>query len=187
MYRIFSTQENAETTNKNISLIVKAIEIIFLQYELEKLGVDSLLPTQFQRVTVPKREVCSWVSFHRFIYSGVIFQEHLRCSRFSVDNTEKLQLTLTLHSAPHHTKQSTTFCQSIYPHSCQSMSHSVQFSCSVVSDSATPWTTAHQASLSITNSWSLLKFMSVELVIPSNHLILCCPLLPLYHYHALVT
>ena len=40
----------------------------------------------------------------------------------------------------------------------------------------TPWTAARQASLSITSSWSLLKFMSIELVIPSNHLILCCPL-----------
>ena len=42
----------------------------------------------------------------------------------------------------------------------------------------TPWTAARQASLSITNSWSLLKFMSIELVMPSNHLILCHPLLP---------
>ena len=42
---------------------------------------------------------------------------------------------------------------------------------------ATPWTTAHQASLSITNSWSLLKLMSVESRMPSNHLILCRPLL----------
>ena len=42
---------------------------------------------------------------------------------------------------------------------------------------ATPWTAAHQASLSITNSWSLLKLISIELVMPSNHLILCCPLL----------
>ena len=42
---------------------------------------------------------------------------------------------------------------------------------------ATPWTAAHQASLSITNSQSLLKLMSIELVIPSNHLILCHPLL----------
>ena len=41
---------------------------------------------------------------------------------------------------------------------------------------ATPWTAARQASLSITNSWSLLKFMSIESVMPSNHLILCCPL-----------
>ena len=42
---------------------------------------------------------------------------------------------------------------------------------------ATPWTAAHQASLSFTNSWSLLKLMSIESVIPSNHLILCGPLL----------
>ena len=41
---------------------------------------------------------------------------------------------------------------------------------------ATPWTAAHQASLSITNSWSLPKLMSIELVMPSNHL-LCRPLL----------
>ena len=42
---------------------------------------------------------------------------------------------------------------------------------------ATPWTTAHQASLSITSSWSLLKLMSIESVMPSNHIILCHPLL----------
>ena len=48
---------------------------------------------------------------------------------------------------------------------------------SVVSDSATPWTAACQASLSITSSQSLLKFMSIESVMPSNHLILCPPLL----------
>ena len=48
---------------------------------------------------------------------------------------------------------------------------------SVVSDSATPWTAAFQASLSITNSKSLLKLMSIESAMPSNHLILCCPLL----------
>ena len=41
----------------------------------------------------------------------------------------------------------------------------------------TPWTTACQASLSITNSWSLLKLTSIRLVMPSNHLIFCCPLL----------
>ena len=54
---------------------------------------------------------------------------------------------------------------------------SVQFSRSVLSDSATPWTAARQASLSITNSRSLLKLMPIESVMPSNHLILCHPLL----------
>ena len=53
---------------------------------------------------------------------------------------------------------------------------SVQLSHSVESDSAIPWTAACQASLSITNSQSLLKLMSIELVTPSNHLILCHPL-----------
>ena len=42
---------------------------------------------------------------------------------------------------------------------------------------ATPWTAARQASMSITNSWTLLKLMSIESVMPSNHLILCCSLL----------
>ena len=49
------------------------------------------------------------------------------------------------------------------------------FSC--VGLSATPWTAAHQASLSFTVSWSLLKLMSIESGMPSNHLILCGPLL----------
>ena len=53
----------------------------------------------------------------------------------------------------------------------------VQISCLVMSDSATPWTTARQASLSITNSWSSLKLMSIESVMPSSHRILCHPLL----------
>ena len=54
---------------------------------------------------------------------------------------------------------------------------SVQLSCSVVSDSVLPWTKARQASPSITNSQNLLKLMSIESVMPSNHLILCCHLL----------
>ena len=54
---------------------------------------------------------------------------------------------------------------------------SVQFSRSVVSDSATPWTTARQASLPVTNSQSLPKLVSIELGMPSNQLILCRPLL----------
>ena len=59
--------------------------------------------------------------------------------------------------------------------------YSVQFSIQLLSRVwlfETPLTAARQASLSITNSWSLLRFMSIELVMPSNHLILCHPLLP---------
>ena len=57
------------------------------------------------------------------------------------------------------------------------ISASVQFSHSVLSDSETPWSAARQASLSITNCWNLPKSMSIESVMPSNHLILYCPLL----------
>ena len=56
-------------------------------------------------------------------------------------------------------------------------SYSIIQSLSCVWLFATLWTAAHQASLSITNSWSLLKLMSIKSVMPSNHLILCCPLL----------
>ena len=55
----------------------------------------------------------------------------------------------------------------------------------VVSDSATPWTAAHQPSLSITNSRNLLKFMSIESVMSYNHLILCCHLHHLQCFPAL--
>ena len=51
------------------------------------------------------------------------------------------------------------------------------WSLSHVQHFVTPWTIAHQASLSITNSWSLLKLMPIKLVMSSNHLILCHPLL----------
>jgi len=50
------------------------------------------------------------------------------------------------------------------------------FSCEALLDSATTWTAACQASLSFSISWSLLKLMSIESMMPSNNLILCCPL-----------
>ena len=76
---------------------------------------------------------------------------------------------------PAHIPQVSKACQlskpssAPYPSSVQWLSHVWLF--------ATPWTAAPQASLSITNFQSLLKLMSIELVVPSNHLILCYPLL----------
>ena len=67
-------------------------------------------------------------------------------------------------------------CSSLYFPACLSVFSSVQL-LSRVRLFATPWITAHQASLSITNSWSLLKPMSIESMMPSSHLILCFPLL----------
>ena len=58
---------------------------------------------------------------------------------------------------------------------CLALSSVQSFSC--VPQFETPWIAARQASLSITNSWSLLKLMSIKSVMPSNHVILCCPLL----------
>ena len=57
------------------------------------------------------------------------------------------------------------------------MEYSVQFSCSFMSDSAALWIAACQASLSITNSWSWFKLLSIESVMTSSHLILCHPIL----------
>ena len=70
-----------------------------------------------------------------------------------------------------HVEQYQKLCCAMLSHfsSVQSLSHVWLF--------ATPWIAACQASLSITNSQSLLKLMSIELVMPSSHLILCCPLL----------
>ena len=56
------------------------------------------------------------------------------------------------------------------------MFSAAQFDCSAMSDSVIPWTAPHQASLSITNSQSLLKLMPIESVMPSNEFILCHPL-----------
>ena len=69
-----------------------------------------------------------------------------------------------------------TYCLPLSHHQFSSVqfSHSVTHSCSTL---WIPWTVAHQASLSITNSQSLLKLMFIESVIPSSHLILCRPLL----------
>ena len=68
------------------------------------------------------------------------------------------------------------FIQASHVYLCKRVFSSVQ-SLSHVQLFATPWITAHQASLSITISWSSLKLMSIESVMPSSHLILCCPLL----------
>ena len=80
--------------------------------------------------------------------------------------TREMKIYNCFHFAP--------FC---FPQSDRPWCHDLQFSLSVVSDSATPRTAAHQASLSITNSQSPPKSMSIESMMPSNHLTLCHPLL----------
>ena len=74
-------------------------------------------------------------------------------------------------------------CRGIYAQGVVEISRAVSWqfssvqSLSCVQLFATPWTAAHQASLSITNSWSSLSLIAIESVMPSNHLILCRPLL----------
>ena len=68
-------------------------------------------------------------------------------------------------------------CMIFQRHAMLFLFSSVQFGCSVRFDFATQRTAAHQVSLSITKSWSSLRLMSIESVMPSNHLILCHPLL----------
>ena len=90
---------------------------------------------------------------------------NFRCFRSSTQTLRQPTLIISYYPLNHF-----FFLMTLFP-------SSVQFSCLVVSNSATPWTAAYQASLSIANSQGLLKPMSVESVMPSNHLILCCPLL----------
>ena len=103
----------------------------------------------------------TWLSMHAHAFSPHSQTASLTKSIFS-----QCELVITfLHFTRNYIKIS------------QNLFFSVQFSCSVMSDSVTPWTTTGQASLSITNSWSLPKLMSIGSVMPSNHLILCPPLL----------
>ena len=81
--------------------------------------------------------------------------------------------SLSLPTSPLATTSLFSMCMSLF------LFCSVQFSCSVMSDSAAPSTAARQASLSITNFQNLLKLMSIKSVMPYNHLILCCLLLHL--------
>ena len=75
--------------------------------------------------------------------------------------------SLSLPTSPLATTNLFSMCMSLF------LFRSVQFSCSVMSDSSAPWTAACQASLSIINFQNLLKLMSIKSVMPYNHLILC--------------
>ena len=94
-----------------------------------------------------------------------------QCQHFhhlGLDKSLLWEPSCALQGISNHLWQLLTRCQQ-HPLSVQPLSNVRLFE--------TPWTAACQASLSITNSWSLLKLMSIESVMPSNHLILCCPLL----------
>ena len=123
-----------------------------------------LLPSVFPSIKVFASESAihiRWPKYWSFSfsineYSGLIF--------FRIDWFDVLGLQGTLESLLHRLTMNLSSVNSV-----QSLSHVLLF--------ATPWTAAHQASLSITKSQSLLKLISIELVMASSHLIICCPLL----------
>ena len=98
-------------------------------------------------------------------------KKHFKCSWIVFPNSVLEQLSQIIFSQ-------ILFYQSVIDLQCwvsfRFTASSVTQSCLTLCD---PWTAAHQASLSLTNSWCLLKLLSTELVMPSNHLILCRPLL----------
>ena len=101
-----------------------------------------------------------------------------------VKNLDMLLTFRRANSYPIYTALWQWFClvlPNMLPHIRESLPNVFQFSSvqllSRVQLFATPWTAAPHVSLSITNSWSLLKLRSIESVMPSNHFILCCPLL----------
>ena len=101
--------------------------------------------------------------------------DHLTCLLKTCMQVKKQQLEPDMEQQAG-SKLGKEYIKAVYCHPAYltSMQTSVQFLSRVLLF-VTLWTAACQASLSITNSQSLLKFMSIELVMPSNHLILCCP------------
>ena len=119
-----------------------------------------LLPSTFPSIRVFSREsaLCiRWPKYWSFSFSISPSNEYSGLISFWIDWFDLFEVQGTLKSLLHQFS-------------------SVQL-ISRVRPFATPWTTACQASLSIANSQGLLKLMSIESVIPSSHLILCCPLL----------
>ena len=120
-------------------------------------------PNEFYNCEKPFWGICSF-SLVWLYFSGKIWDT---LGNEEVKNSNAILLTLLKH------KHGDLFCKNTLL--VQSVSQSVHL-LGRVQLFVTPWTAAHQASLSITNSWSLLKLMCIT-VMPSNHLILCCPLL----------
>ena len=117
-------------------------------------------------------------SWMEILFCSFLFPQYQVVCQESINNFINISWWIT-NTLPKVSIQEVCQCQQFPSRLVKNLFHlpSVQFSHSVVSDLATPWTAAWQASLSITNSWSLLKLMSVKSVMPSSHLILCRPLL----------
>ena len=162
------SKENIEirgtTLSENLNEMEKFLEKINLLQVIQNEIGNWKNPTHFRWVksavkifSQDRRNLVVWKLIFRMIndiHGLVIYMSHLFERQF-INVTNQ--------------KQNFSFFLSTPLSSVQLFSHVQLF--------ATPWTAAHQASLSITNSWSLLKLMFIESVMPSNHLILCYLLL----------
>ena len=137
-----------------------------------------LLPSIFPNIRFFSNETAlhiRWPKYWSFTFSINPSNEHPRPITFRMDWLDFLAVQGTLKSVLQHhcSKASILRCSALFT---VQLSHPYSLfiqSLSCVQLFATPQTAAPQASLSITNSWSLLKLMSIESVMPSNHLILC--------------
>ena len=160
----------------SIESVIPSNHLIFCH----PLVIPILLPSIFPSIRVFSSESAlhiRWPKYWSFSLSISPSSEHPELISFRMDWLDLLAVQGTLKNLlQHHSSKTSVLLDSAFL--IVQLSHpSVRFGCSVVSNSVTPWTTACQASLSITNSQSPPKPMSIELVIPSNHLILCGPLL----------
>ena len=138
-------------------------------------AVPSLHPLVRGRVVIPSHPaICSWVREH------VLWAQRGRHPG-PVLSIPSASPSLAVHSPVVLFPVATSASFQLNPVGVSGCSPlTVQLSCSVVSDSATPRTAARQASLSFNRCWSLLKLMCIESVMPSNHLILSSPSLPAF-------
>ena len=139
-----------------------------------------LLPSVFPNIRVFSSELAFciwWPKYWSFSISINPSNEYSELISFRIDWFDLLADQGTLKSLQNHSWKVSILQNSAFFVVQCSHPYTVSQSLSCVRLFATPWNSACQACLSISNSQSLLKLMSIESVMPSNHLILCCPLL----------
>ena len=153
-------------------LKLMSIELVMLSNNLILCHPLLLLPSIFPSISIFSDELAlhiMWPKYWSFSLSISPSNEYSWSISFRIDWIDLLAVQGIPKSLFQHHGSKTSNLDKPQFSSVQSLSHVQLF--------VTPWTAAPQASLSITNSQSIFKFMSTESVKPSNHLILCCPLL----------
>ena len=172
---ITALQASLSITNSRSSLKLMSIESVMPSSHLILCCPFLLLPSIPPSIRVFSNESAlhiSWPKYWSFSFYISLSNEHSKLISFRMDWLDLLAVQGTLKSLlQHHSSKQSNNKYNTYKKyqfsSVQSLSRVRLF--------VTPWSAAHQASLSITNSWSLFMLMSIESVMPSNHLILCRP------------